>query len=161
MTVLDAAAALTFPGSLLSPDGDAVAPYDLEMSDERPERYRPLSVGTTAINNANAAPFTIDYSRARRIHIINGMGVTLGDSIIGLSALIAIKRKYPQIVFTVYRPGKAPLSLRDLYERAAPLFGSAETLPVKMASLPSSDLHIDMGNHLFWPNFSSMPMIDF
>jgi ADP-heptose:LPS heptosyltransferase len=34
-------------------------------------------------------------------------------------------------------------------------------LPVSLDALPADEPKVDIGNHLFWPNFSTMPMIDF
>src|ERR1700759_5111371 len=122
MTILDEVSALTNIGSLLSRDGEIVASYDLEVSDEAAEGYRALSA-VQAIKNANVAPFEVDYARLTRVHVINGMGVTLGDSIIGLTALVAIKRRHPGISFVIYRPSRAPAYVKQLYELAAPIFG--------------------------------------
>ncbi|WP_434116254.1 glycosyltransferase family 9 protein [Paraburkholderia caffeinilytica] len=160
MTILDEVSALTNAGSLLSRDGEIVASYDLEVSDVTAEGYRALSA-VQAIKNANVAPFEVDYSRLTRVHVINGMGVTLGDSIIGLTALAAIKRQHPGISFVIYRPSRAPAYVKQLYELAAPMLGAVVDLPVDVDSLPDDELRIDLGNHLFWPNFSSMPMVDF
>jgi hypothetical protein len=89
------------------------------------------------------------------------MGVTLGDSIIGLTALAAIKRRYPTLLFSIYRPHSVPRYVRQLYQLAEPVFGKVIDLPVHIESLPAGELQLDVGNHLFWPNFASMPMIDF
>jgi hypothetical protein len=160
MTILDAASALTNPGSLLSHDGRVVAPYDLEVSNSPAEGYRALS-RIARVRNANVSPFIADYSEVTKVHVINGMGVTLGDSIIGLTALQAIKKKYPQVTFTIYRPRLAPTYVQRMYDMGAPFVGSAVDLPVRIADLPIEDLQIDLGNHLFWSQFASIPMIDF
>ncbi|MEM5389809.1 ADP-heptose--LPS heptosyltransferase [Paraburkholderia phymatum] len=160
MTLLDQVSALTNAGSLLSQTGHIVASYDLEISDTPAEGYRALSV-VPGIRNANVAAFEIDYSRLTRVHVINGMGVTLGDSIIGLTALWALRKQHPGLVFTIYRPRLAPDYVKQLYVLAAPIFGSVMDLPVHVRSLPETEFQLDLGNHLFWPNFSSMPMIDF
>ncbi|HYS66272.1 MAG TPA: ADP-heptose--LPS heptosyltransferase [Paraburkholderia sp.] len=157
---LDQVSALTNAGSLLSADDRIVASYDLEVDGVPAEGYRSLT-SDPAIRNANAAPFEIDYARVARLHVINGMGVTLGDSIIGLTALAAIKRAHPGISISLYRPRKAPDYVRQLYELAQPVIGQTIDLPVPAASIPVDELRIDIGNHLFWPNFSLMPMIDF
>lgn len=160
MPILDATSALTHAGSLLSAANEIVAPYDLEVSGALAEGYRPL-LSVEQIRNSSARPFVQDYSRVARVHVLNGMGVTLGDSVIGLTAITAIKRCYPQLSFVIYRPRLAPLHVSEFYELAAPLIGTLVNLPVKLESLPPDEFQIDLGNHLFWPNFSSMPMIDF
>ncbi|SAK69681.1 ADP-heptose--LPS heptosyltransferase [Caballeronia ptereochthonis] len=158
MTTLDEVHALTHAGSLLSRNGEIVAPYDLEVAPGDASGFSPLGRG---ILNAGREPFEADYAGARRVHLVNAFGVTLGDSIIGLSALFAVKRRHPHLAFTVYRPARAPYYVKRLYELAAPLFGAIVDLPVPLASLPDDELKIDIGNQLFWTRFASMPMIDF
>ncbi|WP_243830225.1 glycosyltransferase family 9 protein [Caballeronia sp. SBC1] len=158
--LLDAASALTNPGSLLSPCDEILAPYDLEVSNSPAEGYRALGL-SNGICNAALAEFNPDYAVGSRVHVINGMGVTLGDSVIGLTALVAIKTRFPHVSFTIYRPAHAPGYVERLYELAAPLLGSVVDLPVKLDAIPYNELRIDLGNHLFWPKFASLPMIDF
>jgi hypothetical protein len=158
--LLDDASALTNPGSLLSPHDEIVAPYDLEVTDSPAAGYRALGL-SNGICNAALAEFNADYAAASRVHVINGMGVTLGDSVIGLTALIAIKTRFPHISFRIYRPAHAPGYVKRLYELAAPLLGSIVDLPVKFDAIPHEELRVDVGNHLFWPKFATLPMIDF
>ncbi|WP_321796399.1 ADP-heptose--LPS heptosyltransferase [Caballeronia sp. J97] len=158
MTTLDEVHALTHAGSLLSPRGEIVAPYDLEVAHADASGYAALPA---AILNAGRVSFDADYARASRVHLVNAFGVTLGDSIIGLSALFAVKRLHPHLRFTIYRPARAPRYVQRLYELAAPRSGDVVALPVPLASLPADELKIDIGNQLFWPSFASMPMIDF
>ncbi|MEX3968123.1 glycosyltransferase family 9 protein [Paraburkholderia sp. EG286B] len=160
MSFLDPSAALTNAGSLLSRESQILASYDLEVSDAPADGYHSLST-VGSVKNANHEAFEIDYQGIAHAHIINGMGVTLGDSIIGLTALSAIKKRNPEIRLTIYRPNRAPEYVKQLYQLAAPIFGALVDLPVHADSLPDADLRIDVGNHLFWPNFSTMPMIDF
>jgi len=158
MTTLDEVHALTHAGSLLSQSGEIVAPYDLEVTHADAAGFSPLPAD---ILNAGRAPFGADYARASRVHLVNAFGVTLGDSIIGLSALFAIRRLHPHLAFTIYRPARAPRYVQRLYELAAPRCGDIVDLPVPLARLPVDELKIDIGNQLFWPRFASMPMIDF
>jgi hypothetical protein len=158
--LLDDVSALTIAGSLLSADDEVVAPYDLEVSDSPATGYRALGL-SHGICNAALAPFTADYSKVSHLHVINGMGVTLGDSIIGITALLAIKADFPHISFTIYRPRQTPIYVKQLYELAAPLLGRIVDLPVKLGAPTQGELRIDIGNHLFWPKFAELPMIDF
>ncbi|WP_116137861.1 ADP-heptose--LPS heptosyltransferase [Trinickia diaoshuihuensis] len=160
MTTLDDVTSLTHAGSLLSAQGRITASYDLEVSDAAIAEYRALSA-SDGIHNANTSTGTIRYDGASRAHIINGMGVTLGDSIVGLTALAAVQHRYPGISFSIYRPARTPLFVKTLYQLAAPLFGTVLDLPVPLDALPPNEPKVDVGNHLFWPNFSTMPMIDF
>ncbi|AET89893.1 MULTISPECIES: glycosyltransferase family 9 protein [Caballeronia] len=157
MATLDEVHALTHAGSLLSSSGEIVAPYDLEVSHADASGFSALPEG---IRNMGIEPFEADYAHASRVHLVNAFGVTLGDSIIGLSALAAIRRRHPHLAFTVYRPARAPRYVQRLYELARGLCDLVD-LPVPLASLPADELRIDIGNQLFWPRFASMPMIDF
>jgi hypothetical protein len=152
MTTLDEFHALTHAGSLLSADGQIVAPYDLEVSGDAASGYVPLPVYRAD---------HVDYACARHVHLINAFGVTLGDSIVGLTALCALKRQHPHLTFTIYRPARVPRYVQRLYELASPAFGEIVYLPVRYASLRADALKIDIGNHLFWPRFATIPMIDF
>ena len=158
--LLDEASALTHAGSLLSSNDEIVASYDLEVSNSPAVGYRGLGL-SNGICNAAIAAFNPDFASRSRVHVINGMGVTLGDSIIGLTALYAISAQFPQLRFTIYRPRHAPHYVRRLYELAAPLFGDIVDLPIKLDALPQHELRVDIGNHLFWPEFTTRAMIDF
>ncbi|MGF6778588.1 glycosyltransferase family 9 protein [Paraburkholderia sp. GAS334] len=160
MTALSPADALTYPGSLLSADGLLVASYDLEEGGDEIEGYR-AAAHHPRILNASACPFTIDYRAASAIHVLNGMGVTLGDSIIGLTAISAIKSAFPDLRFSLYRPARAPEYVQELYALAGDLLSNIITLPCSHHELPDEATVIDVGNHLFWPDFTTLPMIDF
>ncbi|SDI87774.1 glycosyltransferase family 9 protein [Paraburkholderia phenazinium] len=152
--------ALTHPGSLLAPDGRIIAPYDLEQRDTEIGEHLALA-SQPGILNAAAHPFELDYSQVAVAHVINGMGVTLGDSIIGLTALDAILQAHPQVRFVVYRPRLAPSYVEQLYALAEGSVATTRALPWPLDAIPSDEARIDIGNHLFWPGFMSKPMIDF
>jgi hypothetical protein len=161
MPAFDEVDALTHTGSLLSGAGAIVAPYDLEASGAFASGYAALSSSATRVRNAAIAYFDADYARIERVHLVNAFGVTLGDSIIGLTALFAIRRRHPHLSFVIHRPSRAPRYVQQVYELAAPAFGELAALPTPLAYLPDDAVCIDIGNHLFWPRFASMPMIDF
>ena len=152
--------ALTHAGSLLAPDGRIIAPYDLEQRDAEIGEHDALA-SQPGILNAAAHPFVLDYSTIAVAHVINGMGVTLGDSIIGLTALAAIQHAHPQVRFVIYRPELSPPYVEQLYALAAGKLAPTRSLPWPLADIPANETRIDMGNHLFWPGFMSLPMIDF
>jgi hypothetical protein len=158
--LLDDVSALTNAGSLLSADDEIVAPYDLEVSESSAIGYRALEHSNGVVNAAKTA-FRTDYAAVSHVHVINGMGVALGDSVIGITALLAIKANFPHISFTIYRPKHTPAYVKQLYELAASQLGAIVDLPVRLAAPVEGELRIDIGNHLFWPKFTRMPMIDF
>jgi hypothetical protein len=158
--LLNDVSALTHAGSLISADDEIVAPYDLEVSNSPATGFRALGLSHGVLNAAMAA-FQVDYAAVSHVHVINGMGVTLGDSVIGVTALRAIKAIFPHISFTIYRPEHTPIYVKKLYELAAPSLGAIVELPFTLGALAQGELRIDIGNHLFWPKFAELPMIDF
>src|SRR5260370_19262070 len=111
--VLHSDDALTHRGSLLSPDGRIIAPYDLEQEERDMDGCAALA-SHAGILNAAVRPFELAYAKVSTVHVITGMGVTLCDSIIGLTALHAIRRAHPQVRFVLYRPARAPRHFGDL-----------------------------------------------
>ncbi|MFC0228713.1 glycosyltransferase family 9 protein [Serratia aquatilis] len=160
MDVLTKDEVLYHQGSLLTRDGLIVASWDLEQQDSFSGEYFSLA-GHRGILNASASPFHIDYHSEQTVHVINGMGVTLGDSIIGLTAIEALRELNPASRFFIYRPGRAPSYVDQLYHLAAGLVAEMRWLPWRAEDIPRQELCIDAGNQLFWPDFTTMPMIDF
>ncbi|MGS0892773.1 ADP-heptose--LPS heptosyltransferase [Burkholderia stagnalis] len=152
--------ALALPGTLLAPDGTLVAPYDLEHG---PERAAGHVAAAPALGLLHAAhrPFRLAYDGTMHVHVVNGMGVTLGDSVIGLTALAALRDAHPGLHFTLYRPARAPRYVEALYALAADAVAPTRALPCPADALPAHAPRIDLGNHLYWPAFARLPMIDF
>lgn len=161
MSTLDPDEILFFPGSLISSTGDVVAPYDLESGDTVLGQYRAVACNPR-IHNANAKSFRLAWERASTVHILNGMGVTLGDSIVGLTAIAAIKRQFPNVRICIYRPGQAPGYVEALYSLATGVVvDECMHLPCALDRIPLDEPIVDVGNHLFWSRFAQEPMIDF
>ncbi|WP_228934110.1 glycosyltransferase family 9 protein [Paraburkholderia saeva] len=137
-----------------------MASYDLEEGDSSIAGYR-AAAHQPGIFNAGLKAFRIDYRTKPDVHIVNGMGVTLGDSIIGLTAISALKHTFPDVKFTLYRPGRAPRYVEELYALAGHLVSARIALPFSPRDFPVGATVIDIGNHLFWPDFAALPMIDF
>ncbi|WP_419685737.1 ADP-heptose--LPS heptosyltransferase [Burkholderia theae] len=152
--------ALVLPGTLLAPDGTLVAPYDIEHGDARAVGHVPAAAALGLLHAAHR-PFRLDYDRASDVHVINGMGVTLGDSVIGLTALAALRAAHAGLRFTLYRPARAPRHVDALYALAADVVAPSRALPCPADVLPADAPCIDVGNHLYWPAFARLPMIDF
>ncbi|HGO6074590.1 TPA: glycosyltransferase family 9 protein [Burkholderia cepacia] len=160
MRVLSEDEALTHRGSLLSTDGKIVASYDLEQQDRVTGLYHSLA-DAPGIRNAAMTPFQQDYRDVPVVHVINGMGVALGDSVMGLTAIEALRRQNPDLRCVMYRPGRAPAHTDGLYQLAAGVVADMRWLPWPLSGLPVSECAIDLGNQLFWPEFATLPMIDF
>lgn len=112
---------LEYSGSLISNDSLIVAPYDYQKLSY--ENILPLNNGL--IKNWNIQKFSSDYSEIEHLNVINGMGVTLGDSIVGISVLSAIKKKNPKIKIKLIRPETAPSYVEELYELASSVIDDA------------------------------------
>ncbi|WP_322039834.1 ADP-heptose--LPS heptosyltransferase [Burkholderia diffusa] len=152
--------ALAHPGTLLAPDGTLVAPYDLEHGGGLAEDHVPAAPALGLLHAAHQ-PFRLDYDRMTDVHVINGMGVTLGDSVIGLTALAALRAMHPGLRFTLFRPARAPRYVDALYTLAADVVAPSRALPCAADALPAHAPCVDLGNHLYWPAFARQPMIDF
>ncbi|HKT67234.1 MAG TPA: ADP-heptose--LPS heptosyltransferase [Burkholderia sp.] len=152
--------ALTHPGTLLAPDRTLVAPYDLEHGSGPADHHVPAAPALGLLHAAHQ-PFRLDYGHATHVHVINGMGVALGDSVIGLTALAALRAMHPGLHFTLYRPARAPRHVAALYALAADVVAPSRALPYAADALPAHAPCIDLGNHLYWPAFARQPMIDF
>ena len=77
------------------------------------------------------------------------------------TAMSAVKHAFPDVKFTLYRPRRAPPFVEELYGLAGPLLSARITLPFPLSEFPDDATVIDIGNHLFWPDFAALPMIDF
>lgn len=160
MRVLSKDEVLTHRGSLLSTDGKVIASYDLEQQGRLTGVYHSLA-DVPGILNAAAKPFQIAYRDVSAVHVVNGMGVALGDSVVGLTAIEALRHENPELRCVMYRPGRAPAHTDGLYRLAAGVAAEIRWLPWALRDLPVSERVIDLGNQLFWPEFATLPMIDF
>ena len=135
--------ALVLPGTLLAPDGTLVAPYDIEHGSDRAEGCVPAAAALGLLHAVHR-PFRRDYGRTSDVHVINGMGVALGDSVIGLTALAALRTMHPGVRFTLYRPARAPRYVEALYALAADVVAPSRALPYAADALPAHAPCIDL-----------------
>lgn len=111
--------------------------------------------------NHSIKEFRKNYLIERKINIINGMGVTLGDSIIGINALDCIKRINKNIHITLIRPATCHPYVEEIYSIANRFIDSLEYMPYKVNNLKSNAVNIDIGNQLYWDDFNTLEMHDF
>src|SRR5689334_8333060 len=78
--------------ALLDPSGNVWLPFDLPHLRNAGEGWRPLSSRRTLRHPLRACMRPADHA-TDALHVINGMGVTLGDSIIGMNALAWLKAR--------------------------------------------------------------------
>lgn len=149
---------LKFPGTLLSEDSNLIAPYTMERQPALP-MLRPLQM--ESILNYNNKKFTIDYNKINRITIINGMGVTLGDSIIGLCCLDTLKANNTKLKINIIRPGLVPDHVELIYQLNHNIINSINYMPYPLKNIDFTEIIIDIGNHLYREQFNTMEMHDF
>ncbi|MEJ0004762.1 MAG: ADP-heptose--LPS heptosyltransferase [Pararobbsia sp.] len=166
-------------GAWLTPDGLIQLPYDLEhgcmanatpapanaapsatTAARMPGPARPLSEHAHVFNAANAR-FSLLLDRLKTVHIVNAMGVVLGDSIVGLTVLHALKRACPHLELVLYRPATTPDYVEQLYRLAAGLIGEIRYLPWPAERIPAGEPIVDIGNLVYWPRFATLPTLDF
>lgn len=149
---------LEFTGSLLLNSRYIISPYGI--SKKCPEGVITRLNNDVIYNNA-VGDITVDYSKEDTLTVVNGMGVTLGDSIIGIAALHAIKIINPDIFIRVVRPENCPAYVNDVYNLASNVIDEIHYMPFDIKNLNHSGVTIDMGNQLYRDDFNRMEMHDF
>ena len=144
--------------SLVDGAGNVWLPYDLS-------HLRTPSVGWSRLSSrrdvrhAGRRPFRWHSPASDALHVLNGMGVTLGDSVIGMNALAWLKARHPSLRIHLYRTPHAPPYVERLYQLASHVVEPVTYLPRPLKSLPEDV--VDLSDFLCWPRFASEPMVDF
>jgi hypothetical protein len=146
-------------GEALLDQGDMVwLPFDAYRPEADQNTWARLS-SKRRLRHAGRQPFVFREPADRVLHIVNGMGVTLGDSIIGLNALAWLKRCHPGLHVCVYRSPNTPGFVERLYRVATHVVDEVLYLPRSLESIPEEA--IDLSDFLHWPGFAVEPMVDF
>ncbi|MEB7512811.1 hypothetical protein NGC47_20765 [Serratia marcescens] len=149
---------LTYTGSLLLDGRYIVSPYGVGKDIPCGE-ISPLN--DSIIHNNAISKISVDYSTVKSLAIINGLGVTLGDSVVGISALHAIKIFNPSIGIKIIRPENCPDYVNEVYTLAKHIIDDISYMPFDITSATDADLVIDIGNQLYWKDFNTLEMHDF
>ncbi|MBN5204521.1 hypothetical protein JY462_06775 [Serratia marcescens] len=149
---------LTYTGSLLLDGRYIVSPYGVGKDIPCGE-ISPLN--DSIIHNNAISKISVDYSTVKSLTIINGLGVTLGDSVVGISALHAIKIFNPSIGIKIIRPENCPDYVNEVYTLAKHIIDDISYMPFDVTSATDADLVIDIGNQLYWKDFNTLEMHDF
>ncbi|WJV63441.1 hypothetical protein PCO86_05175 [Pectobacteriaceae bacterium CE70] len=149
---------LTYTGSLLLDGRYIVSPYGVSK-EQLCGDISPLRM--PMIHNNAITNISFDYSKIKSLSVINGLGVTLGDSIIGISALHAIKNINPNIVIRVIRPENCPNYVNEIYTLTNNIINEIHFMPFDITKVAESELIIDIGNQLYWEDFNKWEMHDF
>ncbi|MEO3988702.1 glycosyltransferase family protein [Pseudocitrobacter cyperus] len=151
---------MQFPGSLLSDNAHIVASWDIEQG----KTYgQVMPLHHPSVLNAALSPIQVSYTEGMRLNLINAMGVTIGDSIVGLNVCHYLKYVCPEIHINLLRP-ETPLPAVDAIYHLARRTGVIDTfscLPWPLAYGGDYDVNIDMGNQLYRDSFQSMEMHDY
>ncbi|ROP62137.1 ADP-heptose:LPS heptosyltransferase [Enterobacter sp. BIGb0383] len=151
---------MTFPGSLIAADKWIVASWDIEQGKSWPD-LQPLS--HPWVQNYNAEHGPAAYRDGCRVNVINGMGVTLGDSIVGLCVCHYLKQRYRSLTINIVRPAVLSSAVEAIYRAAitAGIIDSLDHMPWPLDRCQDFDMNIDMGNQLFRADFQRLEMHDY
>ncbi|WP_283148085.1 glycosyltransferase family 9 protein [Silvimonas soli] len=143
--------------AIVDRDGLVWLPYDLPYLSSPRSAFTPLA-DLLQVHNANIAPVHINYANTQSLHILNGMGVALGDSVIGLAVLHGLKQSYPHLQITLHRSPNAPRYVDEIYTLAS-AFVNAQTLPLPLSALNDrAATWVDLADFMYRPAFNAQPM---
>ncbi|MEN4051979.1 hypothetical protein P9A10_25495 [Serratia marcescens] len=145
-------------GSLIKNSSYITSSFDLSKS-----RVDGLvdKLSKSYILNHSIKRFRKDYKSENHLNIINGLGVTLGDSIVGINAIESIRRFNSNIKISVIRPESCPAYVEEIYSIAKKIINTIDYMPYDISKLSTDAVNIDIGNQLFWKDFNEMEMHDF
>lgn len=151
---------MTFPGSLITADKWIVASWDIEQGKRWPELQR---LAHPWVQNYETERGPAAYRDGCRVNFINGMGVTLGDSIVGLCVCHYLKQRYRSLTINIVRPAVLSPAVEAVYSAAIAtgIIDSLEHMPWPLARCRDFDINIDMGNQLFRADFQRLEMHDY
>ena len=144
--------------ALLDTSGNVWLPFDLPHLRDTGKGWMPLS-SRRMLRHPLRDGMRCAAASTDELHVINGMGVTLGDSIIGMNALAWLKARQPGVRIHLYRTRHAPAHVERLYPMASHIVDHLHYLPKPLAAIPHDA--IDLSDFLFWPPFATQPMVDF
>ena len=144
--------------ALVDGEGAIWLPYDLAHRRHRTGSWNLISERRDVLH-AGRRRFRLRTSYGRELHVLNGMGVTLGDSVIGMSVLAWVKTEHPSLQIHVYRSPHTPTYVERLYQLANTIIEPVRYLPWPLLALPKQ--LIDLSDFLHWPRFTTEPMVDF
>lgn len=143
--------------AVVDPRGRVWLPYDLPHLRAPLDGWCRLSSRRDA-RHAERRPFQWHPPAGNALHVINGMGVALGDSIIGMNVLAWLKKRYPGLRIHLYRTPHAPTHVERLYELTGHIVERVHYLPQPLESIPADA--IDLSDFLHWRLLATEPMVD-
>jgi len=144
--------------ALVDGEGAIWLPYDLPHRRHSTGSWTLISERRDVLH-AGRRRFRLQASDSRELHVLNGMGVTLGDSVIGMSVLAWVKTEHPSLQIHLYRSPHTPTYVERLYQLANSIIEPVRYLPWPLLALPKH--LVDLSDFLHWPRFTTEPMVDF
>lgn len=150
---------ISFPGSWIDGKGFITCSYDKTKVNNSIEDLKPLR--NEFVKNYALNKFELDIKKTDKLCIINGMGVTLGDSIVGLSCLYTLKKIKPSLKITIIRPKETPSMVESVYKYFLGItHDSILSMPRKLDTI-KADTIIDLGDQIFRNRFNEVEMHDY
>ena len=142
---------------MVDPHGRVWLPYDLPHLRTPLDGWCRLSSRREA-RHAERRPFQWRPPAGNALHVLNGMGVALGDSIIGMNVLAWLRKRHPALRIHLYRTPHAPAHVERLYELAGHVVERVHYFPQPLDSIPPDA--IDLSDFLHWRLLATEPMVD-
>lgn len=149
--------------ALLDTQQQVWLPYDAAIRQLAPQACRPAPAEAGWYNVHKHPGSPPDFDRIQTLLVINGFGLALGDSIIGLTALLALLKRYPHLHITLWRSCSCPDYVEAIYQLAQAQIPHLQVvhLPQPVQASRNFDAVVDMSDFLFWEDFNQLPMVDF
>jgi len=141
---------------LVDNDGQLWLPYDVSRCHSVPYGLRALE-SLRPVLCARDGAIAPEWVAFRSVFLINGMGVALGDNIVGLSIARALKRAWPHLHLTLLQAAHLPPAVAGLHDLCASWL-ETRRLPLPLASIPDDALLIDLADFAYWPGFAGQSL---
>jgi len=102
-----------------------------------------------------------DYANTRKVALLNGLGLALGDGVVALNAIAWLKQLHPQLEITLYHAERLPPAAHALVALQPQALHALRPLPAPLHAMLADGLVVDLGDFVFWDEFQRLPMVDF
>lgn len=141
---------------LVDDAGQLWLPYDIPRCRTAPRGLRALE-SLRPVLCARDGAITPEWAAFQTLYLINGMGVALGDNIVGLSLAWALKCAQPNLRLVMLQAAHLPRAVAELHGLCASWL-ETRRLPLPLASIPGDALLIDLADFAYWPSFKEQSM---
>jgi len=141
---------------LVDDNGQLWLPYDVSRCRSVPYGLRALE-SLRPVLCARDDAIALEWAAFQSVYLINGMGIALGDNIVGLSIAWALKCAQPYLHLTLLQAMHLPQAVTGLHELRASWL-ETRRLPLPLASIPDDALLIDLADFAYWPGFADQSL---